>query len=355
MTEIRSSYKPEDVNILLKDITGLVTPLDTEEREKLIQQGKHYSEMLPIEYRPSAEYMSAYKEALKTFGKKTADATAVVAEKIYAKKGKSVGLVSLARAGIPIGILIKRYLDRKYELNVPHYAISIIRDKGIDTNAMNHILKSVRGNDIQFVDGWTGKGAITKQLQEALKDYPSVSNELAVVADPANLTELCGTHEDILIPSSCLNSTISGLISRTFYDSELIGENDYHGAVYYGELSNEDLSNSYLDTIESMFDYSTVASDTTPCGTTGMDEVKEIQQEYNISDINFIKPGIGETTRVLLRRVPWRVIIDRQAKASSSDELVFIEKLAQEKRIPIEYKDLQHYKAIGIIKHMADI
>ena len=46
--------------------------------------------------------------------------------------------------------------------------------------------------------------------------YEGVSADIAVVADPANVTELCGTHEDILIPSSCLNSTVSGLISRTF-------------------------------------------------------------------------------------------------------------------------------------------
>ena len=48
-----SSYKPDDVDILLKDITGMVTPLETKEREKRIQSGVHYSEMLPIEYVPS--------------------------------------------------------------------------------------------------------------------------------------------------------------------------------------------------------------------------------------------------------------------------------------------------------------
>ena len=55
---------------------------------------------------------------------------------------------------------------------------------------------------------------------------------------PANITELCGTHEDILIASSCLNSTVSGLISRTFLRNDIIGINDFHGAVYYEELEN---------------------------------------------------------------------------------------------------------------------
>ena len=61
---MRSSYSSEDVILLLKDISGLVKPQSTQERERLIQSGKHYSEMLPIEYVPSEKYMRVYKEAL---------------------------------------------------------------------------------------------------------------------------------------------------------------------------------------------------------------------------------------------------------------------------------------------------
>ena len=75
-----STYKSKDVTILLKDITGLVAPLPTEEREKRIQSGHHYSEMLPIEYVPSKEYMDIYKYALTNFSKKTAQSVEIVAE-----------------------------------------------------------------------------------------------------------------------------------------------------------------------------------------------------------------------------------------------------------------------------------
>ena len=51
------TYKPQDVTILLKDISGLVEPLPTSEREKLSQAGRHYCEMLPIEYEPSEKYL----------------------------------------------------------------------------------------------------------------------------------------------------------------------------------------------------------------------------------------------------------------------------------------------------------
>ena len=125
-------------------------------------------------------------------------------------------LVSLARAGIPTGILLKRYLQQYCQMQVPHYAISIIRGRGIDKNAMRYLLQRYEPQQLLFVDGWTGKGAILNELQMEIGTYRGVSAELAVLADPANVTQLCGTKEDLLIPSSCLNCTVSGLISRTF-------------------------------------------------------------------------------------------------------------------------------------------
>ena len=179
----------------------------------------------------------------------TADAVAVVAEKIWNDKGKDVALVSLARAGTSIGVLIKRYLQAKYKADVQHYTISIIRGKGIDRNAMNHILEGHCPNSIQFVDGWTGKGAIQNELIMAMRDFPGVSPGLAVLSDPAYIAEKCGTHDDFLIASSCLNSVVSGLISRTFYRSDIIGEMDYHGAAFYSELRGEDLTYQFIDTV----------------------------------------------------------------------------------------------------------
>ena len=92
---MNSSYKKEDVILLLKDISGMVVPQTTEERERLIQSGRHYSEMIPLEYSPSEEYMKAYTHALKNYSAQTAQAVCSVSEKIINKKGKNVVLVSL--------------------------------------------------------------------------------------------------------------------------------------------------------------------------------------------------------------------------------------------------------------------
>lgn len=349
---MRSSYKKEDVELLLKDITGLVQPQPTKEREQLIQQGKHYCEMLPIEYVPTEQYMKIYRESLQLFAKPCARAIGSMADKIIEEKGENVVIVSLARAGIPIGILAKRYIKKKYHKDVPHYSISIIRGRGIDHNAMAYLLKRYEPEQLMFLDGWIGKGAILKELKQVLKEYPQVSDEIAVVADPANMTKLCGTHEDILIPSACLNSTVSGLISRTFLRDDIIGPEDFHGAVYYGELADADLSYDFIDSIEKEFEMESAPEEILVPGT-GLEEIKEVAQAFKVEDINLVKPGIGETTRVLLRRVPWKILMDEKYKGDKALEPIC--RLAEEKQVPVEYYPLRHYKCCGLIKKMADI
>lgn len=359
---MRSSYRKEDVVLLLKDITGLVEPQPACEREKLIQSGRHYCEMLPIEYVPTRQYMQVYQEALRMYAAPTAEAVARLAERILQERGPDTVLVSLARAGIPVGILLKRFLKQINHLELPHYAISIIRGRGIDRNAMRYLLERYQPQQLLFVDGWIGKGAILQELKEAVAAYPGVSAQIAVLADPANVTDLCGTHEDILIPSSCLNCTVSGLISRTFFRSDVIGEQDFHGAVFYGELAKSDLSESFLEAVETYFPKKTQEywpqnslqqEMTAAVPGTGMEEAVQIAEAFGMGDIHLVKPGIGETTRVLLRRVPWKVLVD--ARWKNDQALRHVLRLAQEKKIPVEQYPLRHYKCCGLIKRAADL
>ena len=353
---MKTSYKNEDVILLLKDITGLVKPQSTEEREKLIQAGRHYCEMLPIEYMPTAQYMEMYKKALEDYAQPTALAIGVLADKILAERGREIVLVSLARAGIPIGILLKRFIQAKYKLNPMHYSISIIRGRGIDDNAIKYLLKRYAPESLLFVDGWIGKGAILNELKKNLSAYKGVSSDIAVVSDPACVTELCGTHEDILIPSSCLNCTVSGLISRTFLREDIIKAEDFHGAVCYEELKDSDISYEFINTVEKYFDLNAALlskeSNLKKTLRRGIDEVREIASHFKIKDINLIKPGIGETTRVLLRRVPWKILIDPLYQEDKT--LRHIIRLAYEKNTEIEFYKLTNYKCCGLIKRLAD-
>lgn len=413
---MQTSYQKEDVTLLLKDITGIVEPLPATERERLIQQGMHYCEMLPVEYVPTESYMKIYYQALEMFAGRVADSVAVLAGKVAAQRGEHVVLVSLARAGIPIGILLKHCLWRRYGIDAPHYSISIIRGRGIDDNAMQYLLARYAPERLLFVDGWIGKGAILRELQREIPAYPGVSPELAVLADPAGMVPLCGTREDILIPSSCLNCTVSGLISRTFLRTDVIGKHDFHGAVYYGAYRERDLSYPFIEAIEkelykndnmtpqsmksgekiqkiaekksdlkcqedtelreeAAVECHTKAGDKASKGKetetdkqtneinaqtqeertssfTGLQETQRIAQAFGVKDINLVKPGIGETTRVLLRRVPWQVLVDERCK--DAPELRHIVQLAAEKHVPVRYYPMTHYKACGIIKKIAD-
>ena len=327
-----STYQSQDVTILLKDITGLVTPLGTREREARIQSGVHYSEMLPLEYEPSQAYLDAYFDALRRYAGLTAEA--------------------VARAGTPIGILMRRYLRGRYGADVPHYTISIIRGRGIDRNAMAYLLARHAPGDLQFVDGWTGKGAIQRQLDAAMADYPGVDPGLAVLSDPANVAAVCGTHDDFLIASSCLNSTVSGLLSRTFLRSDIIGPEDFHGAVFYRELMDQDLTYQFIDTIQAHFP---AGAEPTPpsrrSGQTGLEEVRRIGADFGIRDINLIKPSIGEATRVLLRRVPWKILVH---SLRDEEHLGHIYQLAREKGVELAEYPLENYRACGLIRDLAD-
>lgn len=353
---MRSSYNENDVTILLKDISGLVEPLATEEREKLIQSGKHYSQMLPREYVPSDKYLEIYEKTLATSAEAVANCVASLSNKLLKTYGKNLTLVSLARAGTPIGILLKRYMRRKFDINPEHYTISIIRDRGIDKNAIKYILNRHSPETLVFVDGWVGKGAILRELKPAIAEFEGVSSEIAVLADPAYVTSLCGTHEDILIPSACLNCTVCGLMSRTYLDDSVIMENDFHGAIYYSEFESEDRSNSFLSAIENHFDFHSkpvFEQNNVDLNNSGIEETKKIAAAFSINDINLVKPGIGETTRVLLRRVPYKVLINPDFE--NAPELEHIYQLASEKGVPIENYEMQNYKCVGIIKKVSDV
>ena len=348
------SYSKDDCIFLLKNINGLITEQGNEEREGLNQSGVHYSEMLPIEYVPTEEYFKLFRETLEDSAQKMADYVAVLAEKILKKNGENTVLVSLARAGTPIGVLLKRYIKFKYDLNLPHYSISIIRGKGFDENALCYILGKHPDSAIQFIDGWTGKGAITKVLQAGCEDFNSkydtdLKPDLAVIADPAHCVSLCSTREDFLIPSACLNSTISGLVSRTVERKDIIGEYDFHGAKYYTEWEDVDDSNMYIDKVSTLFrkdvDWEYTEEEVTY---KGWSDTERIMKDFDVTDINLIKPSVGECTRVLLRRLPWKILVDD----INNPNLKLVILLAQNKGVPIEEYPNMSYSCIGIIKQI---
>lgn len=255
---------------------------------------------------------------------------------------------------------MRRWARARRGIDLPHYAVSIVRGRGIDANALRWLAEHHDPADVVFVDGWTGKGAITRELAAAVAEFEKAGGaagfnpEIAVLADPGGCVRTYGTREDFLIPSACLNSTVSGLISRTVLRADLVGPDDFHGAKFYRELAGADVSGLFLDTVAARFDEvadavdaevkELLAADRAPTWE-GWAAVERISEEYGIHDVNLVKPGVGEATRVLLRRVPWKIL----ARRGAGPDLDHIRLLAEQRGVPVEEVDSLPYTCVGLI------
>ena len=359
---LSSSYRPDEVTFLLTDLSGYALELGLREREQAIQGGRNYAEVLPIEYAPSADYLALFDALLERFSGQVAEHVGVVTElALAARQGRPV-LVSLARAGTPVGILMRRWALFSHNVDLPHYSVSIVRGRGIDTVALDHIVARHDPRDVLFVDGWTGKGAIAAELAEALACYAAgggsrLRDELAVIADPGHCAQLFGTRQDVLVPSACLNSTVCGLVSRTVLN-DLIRPGMFHGAKVYSELAAADRSAQFLDAVSGRFpEVASAVAERWPAAYAadrsvtfaGRRLVSRVQAEFGLPSQHLIKPGAGEATRVLLRRLPWLVLV----RPDCRDTLEHLLLLAKERGVEVvDYPDMP-YSCIGLVRPQA--
>ena len=359
---LRSSYRADEVCFLLTDLSGHALELGLNERERAIQRGRNYAEMLPIEYAPSAKYLALFDALVGQFAREVAEHVGVVTEMALAARDGRPVLVSLARAGTPVGILMRRWARFSRQVDLAHYSISIVRGRGIDTVALDHVAARHDPRDVLFVDGWTGKGAITTELTDALACYeaaggPSLPADLAVVADPGHCATLFGTRQDVLVPSACLNSTVCGLVSRTVLN-DLIKPGMFHGAKVYTELADVDRSARFLDAVSEQFPLVAPAvADRWPAAYAagrpvtfaGRRVVERIRAEFALPSQHLVKPGAGEATRVLLRRLPWLVLV----RPDRRDMLEHLLLLAKERGVDVlDYPDMP-YSCVGLVKPQA--
>ena len=368
------SYLASDVTVLLDIVDkNAVADVPVSQKEALIQSGqRHYSDMLTLEHAPTAMHEQLYQQALAQGTTRTATDIGNLAYTLHHIFQQTVSterplvLVSLVRAGLPVGVLLQRALtdiDSSYALPSVHYGISIIRDRGLDAVALQMILDAHPNSAIVFVDGWTGKGAIYQELSRSLDvfsnpNHPNFANifhqgadviPLLTLADPAGVAWLAASEEDWLIPSGLLNSTVSGLISRSLYTSPQSG---LHRSVFYDNLVQVDHSLAFIDHIDTARRalstplqylqtfkqprYQTAAL------------IDTLAAEYDISNRNRIKPTIAEATRAILRRDPERILL---ATANHPDT-VLLRHLCSERDIKIDVvgNKILPYQAITLIQ-----
>ncbi|MBW3243645.1 cysteine protease StiP family protein [Epibacterium sp. DP7N7-1] len=328
------SYAAGDIDFLLKQVRIEATDIDA--KEAAIQSEKrHYSEMISDEARPDERYLAIFRDAWAAGRERIAREVMAIAREIRDRIESGslptqISLCSLVRAGAPLGVLIHRAL-KDLGVDSAHYGVSIIRDRGIDMNAMSYVMQARDPNGILFVDGWTGKGAITRELHATWRENTGRRPTLVVLADPAGLADIAGSTEDWLIPSGILGANISGLISRSILNRDVIGDGDFHGFIPVDHLVDIDMSAAFVDDIHSLMSAhregpSAIAQEYGPDNgivtrdltRRAAETIEAVKSSFAIDNPNRVKPGIAEATRAVLRRKPHHVLISSEEDADLS-------------------------------------
>lgn len=365
------SYLPAEVTLLLDIVSAdSVNDISPTQKEALIQSGqRHYSDMLTLEKPPSATHEALYNQALMAGKQRMANDVTSLAFSLHqlfhacVSDSQPLILVSLVRAGLPLGVLLQKALSdasASYALASQHYGVSIIRDRGLDPVALQYILQQHPRSPIVFVDGWTGKGAIYGELQRSLAKITDKRQQaqlfhqgdgvipLVTLADPAGVAWLSASNDDWLMPASLLNSTVSGLISRTLYREPSDG---LHQAVYYDKLQPWDRSGEFIQTIDALRQQTPLSTPLTgkllPIFAT-QSVIDDLAARFAISNRNRIKPTIAEATRAILRRDPECVLVNEMA---DGQDTALLRHLCEEKNIQlIADTSIAPYQAVTIIK-----
>lgn len=314
------SFQPDDVTVLLDPVVP--DYLSTEERKALIAAGKHYNELLSREAEPDEFYFKLFQEQVVRLAEpmaclfKRLGLSIIIASTI---RQVSPVLVSLVRAGTPTGVVLRRSLALM-GMDAPHYTVSIVQGKGFDVAAIRHILaQGYKPEQLFFIDGWTGKGAVRRELSTALKslsaELGTFHDELFVLSDIAGVADHAATREDVLIPSALLSGPVSGLISRTLYRGE--DEQRFHGAAVLDYLAPYDRSLWFVEVMAEAVrallakQYATIEylAPATEAADAMANFMNIAMKRLGVTDPSRIKPGIGEASRLFLRKTPTALIV----------------------------------------------
>lgn len=333
---------PDDVTVQLRPAQARLVSVT--EKEALIRSGVSYGELLTPEALPTAAQTRAYAGALSRNGARVGELLAALTAAVLREYDQPV-LVSLARAGTPVGCAMRR-LARRWAAEfgtpeLPHHTLSIIRGQGIDRVALRRVRAAHPQAPLVFVDGWTGKGSIDETLSSSLpQDVPP---HLAVLSDPAGVARHAATHDDLLLPHAALNATVCGLLSRTF----VAAPGTLHAARVETELRSEDRTGEYLNALDALSAAYTpdFVLDAGPRPQQPVRAVLARAAELGVTDPHLVKPSVGEATRVFLRRQPAHLLL----RDAAHPDTLHLRELAAASGTPVTMHPDLPYLAAAII------
>lgn len=341
------SYREQDVSLLFADLTcapgcaaaGCAVP------------GCMAAGRVPApEYQPGSGYLSEVSELIASSAARIALLTATLGELILSRRGRQVVLVSIARAGTPVGVLLRRWFREHHGLEVPHYTVSISNGVGLDLNAVSWICRRHDPALLQFVDGWTSKGTVGRALRAAAASLDSVVDpRLAVLCDIGWCTDIFATRDDTLMPHACLGAAMSGLLSRTFAGPDASRADSFHAVVAYRELAGDDLSNVFLDAVSAH--YPLIAA-RVPASVRaarleprpdyrGSMDARDLARRFGSGNLDLVNIGLSEAARAFFRRKPRLLIV----KTGHDDQAAHLLRLAAARGVPVRHEPALRFRA----------
>jgi hypothetical protein len=145
-------------------------------------------------------------------------------------------------------------------------------------------------------------------------------------------------------------------VSRTVLNAEVVGADDFHACVYYRELEPYDVSRRFVDDLSAAVERALADPTVTPIewDTARRTRLATISQRfvnaclvrYRLGDRNRVKPGIGEASRALLRRLPERLIV----REPGAVDVGHLQHLAAARQLTVEHDPDLPYRAAAIIQ-----
>lgn len=334
------TYAVGDVTLHMD--AGEVELVSVAQKETRLARGEHYGHLLTPEAPPDALQRQLFITLLEQSAPRLAGQIFALAAQLHAAHGAYITLVSLVRAGLPIGVLLMRQLQR-LGVDVSHHGVSVIRGHGIDRAALGEVTQQRGTRHIVFVDGWTGKGSIRAELEQSLTGG-SVAFELLVVCDPAGVADVQATFADEQLPHAVLNATVSGLLSRSFLHTAGLR----HAARFEASLLEHDLSRYYVDAVDAHLLNDTLMP-SAALGTRPLEAASralELARLHGARDANRIKASLGESWRALLRRRTRALLL-----GPDHPEQWAISTFAQSKGVPvIRFTESLPYHCLALLE-----
>ncbi|MBI4748425.1 MAG: hypothetical protein HY774_08035 [Acidobacteria bacterium] len=216
-------------------------------------------------------------------------------------------LVAILRAGVPIADWLTRLLPGAIAVQA-----SLFSGLGLDQIALTQIKHQFPDRRIVFVDGWTGRGGVARELARWN------AGPLAVLLDPWGWADFSGAAEDTFSPSACFTGPSTLGFSRTFF----VGPDQLFGAYAFPQ--------AYIrkHLIDQWRAFCPIQPD------------RPFVQPERFFQSTELRIHSNEVCRALINASP-EVLMFRVSKADSREQFSLLLELADQRRVPVRF-DCHH-------------